>query len=183
MLISTQLISYQRYTQSLEFLRADITRIAAGAVMGIGFLGAGTIMRHDGRTLGLTTAASLWFVTALGLACGAGMFLLATSATLLALFVLIVVRFTEPKAPRRLRRFVRVLLSDEASTREDIIRQVRDVVASISRVDYDRNTRLHRTMLELHVQLDHEKTADTLLSQLSALPGVRRVTVRRHRNH
>lgn len=50
----------------------DVSRIASQVVVGIGFLGAGTILRHGGTVRGLTTAASLWVTAAVGLAVGAG---------------------------------------------------------------------------------------------------------------
>jgi putative Mg2+ transporter-C (MgtC) family protein len=66
----------------------DPGRIAAQVVTGIGFLGAGTIM-HEGPSIrGLTTAAGLWVVAAVGLAVGAGFYLIATSATAMALVAL-----------------------------------------------------------------------------------------------
>ncbi|HJT70782.1 MAG TPA: MgtC/SapB family protein [Terriglobales bacterium] len=63
----------------------DSTRIAAQVVTGIGFLGAGVIIRDKGRTFGLTTAATLWSSAAVGLAMAFGMYVLATlTAVLLA---------------------------------------------------------------------------------------------------
>lgn len=66
----------------------DPTRVAAGIVTGIGFIGAGTILRNGGGVRGLSTAASLWAVGAIGMAAGAGLFVFAVGTTLLALFVL-----------------------------------------------------------------------------------------------
>jgi putative Mg2+ transporter-C (MgtC) family protein len=66
----------------------DPTRIAAGIVTGIGFIGAGTILRGEGAIRGLSTAASLWSVGAIGMACGAGLFVFGAGLTVLALFVL-----------------------------------------------------------------------------------------------
>lgn len=67
----------------------DSSRIAAQVVSGIGFLGAGTIL-HDGFNVrGLTTAASLWMVAAIGLACGSGMFIIAIFATVIMLITLL----------------------------------------------------------------------------------------------
>lgn len=66
----------------------DPGRIAAGVVTGIGFLGAGTIMRASGSVKGLTTAASIWTVAAIGLAVGVGYYLTAAVAAALALAVL-----------------------------------------------------------------------------------------------
>lgn len=67
----------------------DITRIAASIVTGIGFLGAGVIMQERGRVKGLTTAATIWISAAIGMACGAGEFLLAAIVTLFTMIVLV----------------------------------------------------------------------------------------------
>jgi putative Mg2+ transporter-C (MgtC) family protein len=70
---------------------ADPGRIAAQVVSGIGFLGAGTIIRSRASVMGLTTAASLWSVAGVGLAAGAGLFIVSTFAAILiigSLFVL-----------------------------------------------------------------------------------------------
>src|SRR5207245_5348905 len=69
-------------------VRADPTRIAAQIVTGIGFLGAGAIIRQGLSVRGLTTAASLWLVAAIGMAAGAGYWDGALIATLGALLVL-----------------------------------------------------------------------------------------------
>jgi putative Mg2+ transporter-C (MgtC) family protein len=70
----------------------DIARVAAGVVTGIGFIGAGAIIRggREGVIAGLTTAATIWAVAGIGLAAGAGLYLVAVVATLLILLVLII---------------------------------------------------------------------------------------------
>src|SRR5437016_451093 len=71
--------------------RPDPGRLGAGILTGIGFLGAGTILRHANFIRGVTTAASLWFVTVLGLAFGSGQFalgFLGTGMALVTLFIL-----------------------------------------------------------------------------------------------
>ena len=66
-------------------MRLDVSRIAAQVVSGIGFIGAGTMIFQKNSVHGLTTAACVWVTAAIGLTCGAGMYLLAVSATLLVL--------------------------------------------------------------------------------------------------
>ena len=66
----------------------DPTRIIHGVVTGVGFLGAGSIMRQEGFIHGLTTAASVWMVAAIGVAVGCRAYWLAGGATLLSLIVL-----------------------------------------------------------------------------------------------
>ena len=66
-----------------------VTRIAAQIVTGVGFLGAGAIIRDRAGVLGLTTAATIWLVASIGMACGAKSYLLAVISTLIAIVVLI----------------------------------------------------------------------------------------------
>ncbi len=66
----------------------DPTRIAANIVSGVGFLGAGVILREGGRVVGLTTAATIWLTAALGMGVGGGQYLLAGTAVGVALMVL-----------------------------------------------------------------------------------------------
>ena len=71
-------------------MNRDVARLAAQIVSGIGFLGAGAIIHRNAGTKGLTTAASIWIVMAIGLACGSFNFILALGGTILILLVLTV---------------------------------------------------------------------------------------------
>ena len=73
----------------------DPGRIAAQVVSGIGFLGAGTILRHGASIKGLTTAASLWVSAAIGLAVGGGFYLVAVVTTVIVMITLVVLRSLE----------------------------------------------------------------------------------------
>jgi putative Mg2+ transporter-C (MgtC) family protein len=79
------------------FIQNDPARIAAQVITGIGFIGAGTVMRHGTNVFGITTAATLWVCAAIGMACGCGEFVTATIALFATLFVLITVRQLEKK--------------------------------------------------------------------------------------
>jgi putative Mg2+ transporter-C (MgtC) family protein len=81
----------------------DPTRIAAQIVSGIGFIGAGTILQYRGHIRGLTTAASLWSVAAIGTAAGAGLYVVAVVGTVLILVILAILDRVEAIARRRLR--------------------------------------------------------------------------------
>lgn len=70
----------------------DPARIAAQIITGIGFIGAGSVMRHGNNIYGITTAATLWMCAAIGMACGTGMFLIAATATVFSLIVLVLIR-------------------------------------------------------------------------------------------
>lgn len=75
----------------------DPTRIAAGVITGIGFLGAGAIVRSPKDVTGLTTASSLWVVAALGLSVGCGFYVASFCVTGLVLVVLLFLRKIESK--------------------------------------------------------------------------------------
>lgn len=81
----------------------DPTRIAAQIVSGIGFIGAGTILQYRGHIRGLTTAASLWSVAAIGTAAGAGLFVVAITGTILILVILSLLDQVEEFTRRRFR--------------------------------------------------------------------------------
>lgn len=69
----------------------DPLRIAAQIVSGVGFLGAGAILTHKGHILGITTAATIWIVAGIGIACGAGFYLGAIAGTVLMFLALLVI--------------------------------------------------------------------------------------------
>jgi len=75
--------------------RIDLTRVVQGVIGGIGFLGAGSIIRARGSVVGTTTAATIWTVGAVGLACGLGQFRLALLITVIAWLVLVGFGFVE----------------------------------------------------------------------------------------
>jgi putative Mg2+ transporter-C (MgtC) family protein len=73
---------------SIDFFDVDPARIAAGIVTGIGFIGAGSIIAEKGHVQGITTAASLWCVAAVGLAVGVGAYVLAVVSSVLVFGIL-----------------------------------------------------------------------------------------------
>lgn len=77
---------------SIDYFGGDPARIASGVITGIGFLGAGAIIGTRGTVHGLTTAASLWGIAAVGLGVGAGAYLLSTIVTIVMLIVLVLGR-------------------------------------------------------------------------------------------
>jgi putative Mg2+ transporter-C (MgtC) family protein len=74
---------------------AEPTRIAAQVVTGVGFLGAGAILRSDRSVHGLTTAAAIWVVAAIGMAVGFGLFILSTICTLMVVVFLVALKRVE----------------------------------------------------------------------------------------
>jgi putative Mg2+ transporter-C (MgtC) family protein len=84
--------------------QGSVTRIAAQIVTGVGFLGAGAIIRDRAGIYGLTTAATIWLVASIGMACGAGFHLLAAISSLIAVLVLVGLGELEKLLSRYVRR-------------------------------------------------------------------------------
>ncbi len=94
----TQLAMLQTGEESLnsgvsKMINLDSSRIIAGIVGGIGFLGAGSIIQSRGRVQGMTSAASIWVTSTIGVSVGLGLYVLATTITFIAFVVLILYYF------------------------------------------------------------------------------------------
>ena len=105
----------------------DTGRIAAQVVSGIGFIGAGAVLRNGPMILGLTTAATLWISAAIGMTCGVGMYDVATVATISSIAVLTLIRIFErkilPSSIKRTRKFKITIYcnGEDVSTLQDAI--------------------------------------------------------------
>ncbi len=99
----------------------DTARVAAQIVTGVGFLGAGALLQTKNSIRGLTTAATIWLVAAIGMAVGVGAFALAIFSTLLSLAGLIILapisRRLEQRAAERQRRFMEEIGGEERGNR------------------------------------------------------------------
>lgn len=154
----------------------DPSRVAAQVVSGIGFLGAGTIMFRRDMILGLTTAASLWAVAAVGLAVGGGLYAAALFTTLLIVIILAWVkplerRLFQNKRPRSLKLIIErdaSLFDVEAAIEKSDIR-LKHIV-----VQHGETPHVHR--VEVVLSHTHQKNLMPLVEQLRALPGVREVS-------
>jgi len=102
----------------------DRARIAAGIITGIGFLGAGAIMNVRNERRGLTTAAMVWLVAAIGIAIGAGFFFPATAATIFALLTVLGLEYIEKLIPANQKFTLDMRMPKDFAT----IRQVEDVI-------------------------------------------------------
>lgn len=164
-------------------VRMDPARLAAQVISGIGFLGAGTILRNGLSISGLTTAASLWVVAAIGLSVGAGFYLpsiIATSIVFTNLFMLNRVEKRVFKSKK-----IQYLL---IHGRRDMA-----LMARLNRI-YDDNQVTVRKMsivdkpdndqVQLHYSLTGKKKGwlDVILTQISQCEGVQSVTVQDRRD-
>lgn len=155
----------------------DPGRIAAQVVTGIGFLGAGAIIRERASIRGLTTAACLWVAAALGIACGVGLFYLAIFVTVVALLNLLLLKQVE----KRLNRDSYVVVRVWGDDRKDLIAQVYQVLAAfdIDGVEAKLEKDLERGLMFMEFQVKRARKVSSadLLFSLSQVEGVKRVGV------
>jgi putative Mg2+ transporter-C (MgtC) family protein len=155
-----------------NFSGVDPTRIAAQVVTGIGFLGAGAIIRDGISVRGLTTAASLWIVAAIGMAAGAGYYWPAVAGTALTVFALWPLRALAYRTIERLRppeRRLVVELREGAS-----VKKLLDVFGDVLQVDVEDERDRRVVTVELTDEVDEQ-----LVSKLSDLDDVVAVRWRR----
>src|SRR5580692_8608954 len=110
MVISSQFVYWQHYGKD-DLVEVDTSRIAASVVSAVGFLAGGAILRTGVTVQGLTTAAGLWLVTAIGMSSGAGMFVESAVVTGLGIVALTVLRRFEDKDDRLVARRVTLVLA------------------------------------------------------------------------
>jgi putative Mg2+ transporter-C (MgtC) family protein len=155
----------------------DPGRIAAQVVTGIGFLGAGAIIRERASIRGLTTAACLWVAAALGVACGIGLFWLAISVTLVALVNLLLLKEVE----KRLSRDTYVLVKIWGEDRDDFVSRVYHTLSDtgIERVDAKLQKDIEHGLMFIEFQVKQPKKRNSadLMARLSAVDGVKRVGI------
>ena len=169
MLIS--IFTYEAYGDKID---VDITRIGAQVVSGIGFLGAGAIIRHGVSVRGITTAASIWAVACIGLSCGVGFYVGAVIATLLIWLILMYLKMVKNKFNIKAK-----IIQIKANT--DIMlpfnQLLNDLNLSIKSIEVSKDTSGNKKIL---CQLSRSKeTIDYALlsSKIMELEGVLKVTV------
>ena len=118
---------------------ADPARIAAQIVSGIGFLGAGTIVQSRGSVVGLTTAATLWVVAAIGIAAGAGAYVEAIGTTILVIVALILLgRFEYRFFQEAHESILRVTMDVDGGAFERVREALTDVDAELESLEVSR---------------------------------------------
>lgn len=161
------------FTSAL-YARTDPSRIAAQIVTGIGFLGAGAILLHKQMVRGLTTAAAVWAIAAVGMASGLGLFVEAAGATALALAVLELLRPIEARLfPHHQQSRLRLRVkpapdkSDPLEPIRAIYRELQLVPRKVTVVESARGA-----MIELHFARHRASDMLELVQRLRVLPQV-----------
>jgi putative Mg2+ transporter-C (MgtC) family protein len=161
-----------------SFVMNDLMRLPLGILTGVGFIGAGAIMRRGSLVIGVTTAATLWLGTVIGLCLGGGQIALGAAATVLGLFSLWVLKWIETLLPRE--RHARIAIEADATGPEEAVvrREIESAGMRIvsSRMTLDRSRADGTFVFEVVGPRRLSNTAPpVLIEQLARRTGIRKV--------
>ncbi len=162
-----------------EFQNGDPGRIAAQVISGIGFLGAGAILRFGANVKGLTTAASIWATAAVGLAVGAGMYVVGIIGVVVILFALTIMNLFEKYffKERTLRKIVLSLKKHQYDI--EAYRKILETMdVSISSIGFDRSVNDTVDKITLMVGVTHQLSVQKLVDNFEKVPGFVSVSVK-----
>ena len=159
---------------SNSILRLDPARIAYGTITGIGFLGAGAIVRDKKRTRGITTAACLWMVAAIGLAIGCGFYYLGVASTAISILVLYFLRLVERFIPKDI--YNSILITRDGEKEMAPLLQVLDefqmqILSQAIKVQ----TPPPMTEVEFNVRHKNHTVGETVVRRFMSVSGVKMV--------
>ncbi len=178
MIISENLYR-ETITGATSGFRPDRARLAAGILTGIGFLGAGAIIRQGTLVRGVTTAAVLWFITILGLSFGSGHIAVGVLGTCIAIFALYAMPHMESRIKKDFYCSVSVMLGLNGISDEEIRGRLEVAGVKVQRISYDYDLAGQRRTLQCEIKLrrnDVSTLSRQVVSSLTACPGVIRVT-------
>ncbi len=158
-------------------LRIDPARIAYGVVTGMGFLGAGVIIKDKKRIRGLTTAACLWFVTSIGLAVGVGLYILSLFLTFFSLIVLYFLKLFEKKIPVDVYNRIKVIMKTDKQLKEKIKVLIESFGFKILSIDSMIDKEKEIMELSFMVRYRKPQNIEEIFEKISEIDGVKIVSL------
>ena len=165
---------------SASFSVMDVMRLPLGILTGVGFIGAGAILRKGNMILGVTTAATLWFATVVGLCLGGGQLALGAAAALLGYFVLTPMRWLERRFERYQPATLTLIANENVFAPGDLRTRLESAkfrVKSIS-VACSREERRQRIRCEIRWPTADSADVPPILKELERTPGLIEMTWR-----
>jgi len=159
----------------------DTARVAAQVVTGIGFIGAGTVLRNGPTVFGLTTAATLFMAASIGMACGAGMYGLAIVASILSVAVLTLIRAFEKQVLNRCAKNIRCLKINMHCHNEKVD-AIRDfMVTNFKSVDALKMNKLAEnpniTKFSMTVEVNSRRPVQYIYEKLGEMEGIESISI------
>ena len=156
----------------------DPTRLAAQVISGVGFLGAGAILRSGFNVKGLTTATTVWTTAIIGLAVGYGYYWVGVFTTVLVLVVLTLVSIFERKFIRRnILRIVKVDAADNPHIFRNVRKEISRNTDEILSYKTQRSLKSGHVRVEFLIRLDTNEKIEDLMETISKIDGVRNIRI------
>ena len=163
------------YTDAHNIVRIDPARLAYSVMSGIGFLGAGAIIKSGITIRGLTTAASLWCIAAIGMACGFNQYFIAIFTTGLVLVSLFGLNVVERSVRRNWYKVIRVVCEDQPDEIDKISRILEANSVSILDVTFARNIADRTVSITYDVRYRDREHTPAIYRALASQEGLRSV--------
>ncbi len=156
----------------------DPARLAAQVISGIGFLGAGAILRFGFNVKGLTTATTLWSMAIVGLAVGYGYYLISIGATVLMLITLTLLNILEKKFVRtNIIRHITIQASDNPGMVKTIRKTITKLAEQTVSFSVQKNLKSERVRIQIVAKVNKGEKMETLTEAISSIEGVRAIKI------
>lgn len=159
-----------------SYIRVDPARLAAGAITGVGFLGAGVIVKTGINVQGLTTAACIWIVSAIGLAIGSGLYFAGIASAVITFFSLWLLRMAEEKMPGLSYKFMSVIMKNGGDV-NSLTSILQRLGSTVSEIDYERDMEKMESVYRITFSYKNSSSIETILNEVSSLQFVKKVTL------
>lgn len=161
-------------------LRIDPARIAAGALIGIGFLGSGVIIKDGFAIRGLTTAATIWIVSAIGLAIGAGLYIEGLITTAITIIVLVSLRVVERKI--NIVMFRTITISTVGAAIDNVEERIAAILKGhglhVRSVDYEKQGPTGEYLYIFHVLTNRNEDTRKIFKELNSIDFINTIRIR-----
>ncbi len=161
-----------------EHPNADPGRLAAQVISGIGFLGAGAIFRYGFTVKGLTTAASIWTTSGIGLAFGAGFYFLGLFSVLLLVVILQVFDVIEDRLfARKDMRILTVMINSARLSPKKVIESIKEFDIILKQVSITENVESGTTEIVINCRMDEDFSIRTLFEKIKSLKYIKTLRI------
>jgi putative Mg2+ transporter-C (MgtC) family protein len=168
------LVSYLGF---VSFTGLDVSRIAAGVVTGIGFIGAGVIFRRGSLVKGVTTAASIWIVAAIGVSLGVKLYYLAVTAAILGFLILSILKSFESRIIRSPNYHLKISTAPGFDDIEKILDSFRDLSQDIKTKKYEFDPLANTKIYSFHIHSRVPDFSNKIMEKTGKIEGVTGITI------
>jgi len=155
----------------------DPSRVAAGIVAGIGFIGAGVIFRQGTLIKGVTTAASIWIVASIGISLGTKLYYLAVLATILGFVTLSILKYIEDKVMKLPNYIVRITVSENFKDLNKMLSLFKRISVYIKSKKYEFDDENNKKIYTFNLLSKDSELPSHIIKELSKFKEIKKITI------